>query len=175
MKMPLKTLLYLGVSLVCIIEHFTVSGDPSTVVDWSFGSIEPFNKSVEFGLNFYAPSSPGKYPVIIFLTGLDGLAISQLYIDFSRQLVDQSKTIVIEFDGLKMLHTPVKEEKLFEKTLNWTIDNMDGLFTNEKTPDVIRNLVFPDLKTWGVTLMGHSAGCHPTVAYLNGTCGIVKS
>ena len=147
----------------------------NTVISWSLGSLRPFNSSLDFGLSFFSPTKPGTYPLIIFLTGLDGLALGPFYNDFSSQLVEQSQSIIIEFDGLSIIHKQGKEEKMFEKTLNWTIENIDGLFRTDKTPDIIKNLVFPDIKTWGITLMGHSAGSHPPVSYLNGTCGIIKS
>ena len=170
----IKKIIFLALSLLFLVERLHGNKNGS-VISWSFGALTPFNKSVEFGLHFYAPTTPGNYPVIIFLTGLDGLALGQLYTDFSTQIVEQSNTILIEFDGLKAIHFPNKEEKLFEKTLNWTIQNIDGLFNSEKTPSVIRNLVFPDIRTYGISLMGHSSGCHPTVSYLNGTCGKIKS
>jgi hypothetical protein len=109
------------------------------------------------------------------LTGLDGLALGKFYNDFSSQIVEQSQSIIIEFDGLGIIHKQGKEEKIFEKTLNWTIENIEGLFMTDKTPVSIKKIVFPDVKTWGITLMGHSSGSHPPVAYLNGTCGIIKS
>ena len=145
------------------------------VVNWNLGEIRPFNKSIEFALDFYAPTKPGAYPVVVFLTGLNGLAISSFYSEFNTHLVNQSQSILIVFSGLTLVHLPDKEEKYFELTLNWTLDNLNGLFNSEKTPSIIKNLVFPDTKTWGISLLGHSAGCHTVVSYMNSTCGLVKS
>ncbi len=44
------------------------------IIHWDFGSyIRPENKSVQFGLVIFSPTKPGKYPVIIFNSGFDGL------------------------------------------------------------------------------------------------------
>jgi hypothetical protein len=172
--------LILSICLILIFElnsyqASSFKSSNSTVISWSLGSLRPINTSVEFALQFFSPTKPGTYPLIIFLTGLDGLALGPFYNDFSAQLVEQSQSIIVEFDGLSIIQKQGKEEKKFEKTLNWTIENIEALFMTDKTPDLIRNIVFPDVKTWGVTLMGHSAGGHPPVTYLNGTCGIIKS
>ena len=169
--------LILSFCLILILPYQASSfkSSNSTVISWSLGSLRPINTSVEFGLQFFSPTKPGTYPLIIFLTGLGGLALGPFYNDFSAQLVDQSQSIIVEFDGLSIIQKQGKEEKKFEKTLNWTIENIEALFMTNNTPELIRNLVFPDVKTWGVTLMGHSAGSHPPITYLNGTCGIIKS
>ena len=160
--------------LITIFLCASFAKSETNVVSWTLGFIRPYNKSVEFALDFYAPTTPGRYPVVVFLSGLDGLAIGPFYTEFNSYLANQSQSILVVFSGVKMVHLPDKEEKIFEKTLNWTLANLDGLMNNEKTPSVIKNLVFPDTKTWGISLMGHSSGNHPIVTYMNSTCGIVK-
>ena len=76
-----------------------------------------------------------------------------------ENMVARLETLEKNKDGQKKeAIKQAKEEKVFEKTLNWVIENANGLFNTEKTPSIIKNVVFPDLKTWGVTLMAHSSG-----------------
>ena len=146
------------------------------VVSWNFGSfIHPANKSVEFDLKFFSPTIPGFYPVIVFLTGLDGFAPGSIYTDFCSRLAVDTNSIVVTFDSFRFPSFPVKEELLFESTLNWTLQNLNGLFNSKNTPSKIKNMVFPDLKTYGVRLMSHSAAAHPIVSYLVKSCGLIKS
>jgi len=146
------------------------------VVTWNFGSfIHPKNKSVEFDLKFFSPTVPGNYPVTVFLTGLDGIAPSLLYIDFCTRLAVETNSIMVTYDSFRFPSFPKKEELLFESTLNWTLENLNGLFNSKNTPNKIKNLVFPDLKTYGVRLMSHSAAAHPIVSYLVKSCGLIKS
>jgi hypothetical protein len=98
------------------------------VVTWHFGTIfHHANKSAKFDLEFFAPTQPGVYPVIIFLTGLDGIAPSYVYSEFLTKLAIASNSIIVTFDRLAFISLPDKEEKLFEETLNWTLANIDGL------------------------------------------------
>lgn len=111
------------------------------VISWNFGSIiHPANKSVEFDIKFFAPTAPGQYPIIVFLTGLDGLAIGDFYTEFCTKLVISSNSIIVAFDGLKFIKFPVKEEQLFQKTLDWTLTNIYTLFDSDKTPAIIKGL-----------------------------------
>ncbi|CAF1089929.1 unnamed protein product, partial [Brachionus calyciflorus] len=151
-----------------------VDSNDDSVISWNFGSyIRPKNSSVEFDLNFFSPTKPGKYPIIVFLTGLDGLAGGFLYHDFSKKLVHETNAILVCFDTVKPPKLPDKEEKLFAKTLNWALENMNGLFDSKNTPFVIKNKVYPIAND--VALMGHSASGHTVVSYLNETCGSIKS
>lgn len=145
------------------------------VVAWNFGTVlKPVNGSLNFDLRFYAPTKPGTYPVIVFLTGLDGLAMTFLYSDFLIKLVKESNSIVIGFDILKPPKLPEKEAYIFGKSLNWTLENINELFENKKTPEIIKNKVFPDINSNGVTLMSHSASGHTAVSYLVDSCGLIK-
>lgn len=146
------------------------------VVSWSFGNIFfPANKSVQFDLKFFAPTAPGNYQVIVFLTGLDGLAPAFLYTDFCSKLSVDTNSIIVAFDHISLPKLPDKEEKIFEKTLNWTLQSINQLFNSKNTPAIIKGKVFPDLKTNGVSLMSHSASGHTTVSYLASNCGLIKS
>ena len=148
----------------------------SNVVRWSFGSyIFPMNKSLEFEVTILSPITPGTYSVILFLTGFTGLIPSQMYNDLLTDIatVNNNNAIIVSFDKLGIL-SPDKEELIFELTLNWTVNNINGLFNSEKTPDIIKNKVFPDNGPNGYTLMSHSAGAHPTCAYLKKQCGKIK-
>jgi hypothetical protein len=168
-----KLILFL-LTYISILSTESINNDMN-VVDWTIGSLTPFNSSVKFGLHIFSPIKPGYYQVIVFLTGLDGLALGSFYDNFNSQLVNQSQSILVIFSGLEIIHMPDAEEMIFEKTLNWTIENLNGLFTSDKTPKIIKNFVFPEIKINGISLMGHSSGNHPLVSYMNKTCGIVKS
>lgn len=89
---------------------------------------------------FYAPTTPGHYPIIIFLTGLDGVALTVLYNEYCTKLAIETNSIIVGFDGLKFPKLPDKEEKLLEITLNWTIANIGGLFDSKKTPAIIKGM-----------------------------------
>lgn len=123
----------LSFTLVCVLLlSLSVSARrymDDRVVTWHFGSIiHPANKSIKFDLEFFTPTQPGTYPVIVFLSGLDGSAPGFLYSDFLTKLTIASDSILIVFDGIKLtVPMPDKEENLFEMTLNWTLANIDGL------------------------------------------------
>ncbi|RNA13625.1 Chlorophyllase, partial [Brachionus plicatilis] len=65
------------------------------------------------------------------------------------------------------------EEKIFAKSIEWTLKNLQQLFDSKNTPTIIKNRVFPIVED--VCLMGHSASGHTVVSYLNETCGLIKS
>ena len=174
MKFNRMIKLLISISILLKFTSEAIKNDIN-VVKWTIGGLRPYNDSLDFGLEFYSPTKPGSYPVIVFFTGLDGLVLGSFYDGFNLNLVNGSQSILLIFSGLSILHEPNEEEKIFEKTLNWTLENLNGLFNSEKTPVIIKNLVFPDIKTYGISLMGHSSGNHPIVSYLNKTCGNAKS
>lgn len=144
------------------------------VISWSFGSpIRPKNSSVEFGLKIFSPTKPGKYHTAVFLSGLDGIAPGSLYVDFSTKLVKENSLILIIFEIIKPPKLPDKEEKIFAKSIEWTLINLENLFNSKETPALIKNRVFPINED--VCLMGHSASGHTVVSYLNETCGSITS
>ena len=148
----------------------------SEVVRWSFGSfIYPMNKSLEFEVTITSPTIPGTYPVIFFLTGLDGELPTLMYDKFITDIAtEKNNAIVVAFDKLGFVHFPDKEEMIFELTLNWSIENLASFFNSDNTPDSIRNKVFPYIGPNGHTLMAHSSGAHPTCLYLYKHCGVIK-
>ena len=49
------------------------------IVVWDIGSyLKPYNKSLTFGLRISAPTAPGRYSVLIFQGGFDGLVYKLL-------------------------------------------------------------------------------------------------
>ncbi|RNA12621.1 chlorophyllase- chloroplastic [Brachionus plicatilis] len=143
-------------------------------ISWNFGSfIRPKNHSVEFDIRFVSPTTPGQYPVIFFLTGLDGLAPGFAYVDFITKLSIETKTIIVSFDSLRFPSIPNKEEKMFLTSLEWTLENLPAFFNNKKTPEQIKDKVFPSVED--ASLMAHSASGHTVVSYLNETCGKMKA
>lgn len=113
---------------LCSGKDFNESFKDDRVVTWHFGnSIKPGNKSISFELKFFVPTQPGTYPVVLFLTGLDGLAQAFMYTEFITKLVVSSDFIVVAFNSLKYPSLPDKEEHLFEQTVNWTLDHLNEL------------------------------------------------
>lgn len=151
--------------------------DPSEVVSWKIGSFIFPNKNstLHFELKFFSLDQPGNYPVVFFLTGLNGFAPNFFYTDFCQNFVLKTNTILVVLDGLQTSKLPEKEEVLFEATFNWTTQNLMAIFRSDDAPSVIRNKVFPDLNTTGVTLLSHSAAGHTVVSYLVKQCGPVDS
>ena len=146
------------------------------VVHWSFGSyFFHNNKSLDFQITMSAPSKPGTYPVIFFITGFDGLCMTDFYTEFQNDLISRNKSVIlIGLDKLQFIKLPDKEESIFEITLNWAIENINGLFNCDKTPSSIRNKVFPDNGPNGYTLMSHSSGAHPACLYMYKQCSSIK-
>jgi hypothetical protein len=151
--------------------------DNDSVVTWHFGSdIHHKNKSLHFNIQIFSPTTPGNYSLIYFLTGLDGIVATSFYRDFSTLLSLETRSIVVAYDSFRIPPPfPDKEENWFQVTLEWTIANVNALFNDKSTPIQIRGHVFPDVKTYGVSLMSHSASGHPIVSYLNKTCGLVTN
>lgn len=116
------------------------------------------------------------YPVVFFLTGYNGvfpeIAYKELLTEIS--LFEFQNKIIVAFDKFGIVHLPNKEETLFELTLNWAINNLNGLFNSDKTPDLIKSKVFPNTDSKGYTLMAHSAGAHPTCSFMYKNCSQFK-
>ena len=112
---------------------------------------------------------------MILVLFLSGVVPGFMYNDVCTDLVIQSNSIVISFDKLRYPVFPDKIEDYFEITLNWTLNNIIPIFNSNNTPAVIKGLVFPDLKSSGVSLMSHSAGAHGIGLYLIKRCGLVSS
>ena len=146
------------------------------VASWDFGNyfFPNTNEAVKFHLKFFAPANPGKYPVSIFLAGLNGLMGSGLYTSLLEEIVKKTERIVIAFDGFRfpLPLSPDSAELFFTSTLNWTVQNMNGLFNMTSLPT--KGQVLPDLEQ-GISLMSHSAGGRTLVSYLDKQCGNVKS
>ena len=148
----------------------------SETIHWSFGSyFFHNNKPLEFQITVSSPSTPGTYPVIFFLTGFDGLCPTDFYTQFQNDLVSQQNpSIIVGFDKLQFIKLPDKEESIFEITLNWAVENLSSFFNTSKTPDSIKNKVFPDNGPNGYSLLSHSSGAHPTCLFLTKQCGKIK-
>jgi hypothetical protein len=68
------------INLINQFSCFEKPNNNSNIIDWTFGSFfHPENESLEFGLHFFSPIKPGKYPVIIFMGGFDGKFILKFY------------------------------------------------------------------------------------------------
>lgn len=180
MKEALLKIAYLNFVLLVLTTGFNAcvssnSSNSSKVVHWSYNSyIIKDNKPLEFQLVLKAPSTPGKYPLIFFFSGLDGVAPEIFYSNFTSYIVSESNSIIITFDKLRFIHLPDKEENLFEITLNWALKHMNDLFESISTPEIIKHKVFPDTGPNGYTLMSHSDAGHITCLYLYKSCSSIK-
>lgn len=146
------------------------------LVKWAFGSyvFPNFNASLTFQVEVVSPVEPGTYPVIFFMSGLDGILPEVFYDQFISDLAIETNSIIISLQKLRPIHLPNKEENLFEICLNWTISNVKNIFNADETPSIIRNKVFPDTSSKGYTLMSHSSAGHPVVFYLYKHCGQIN-
>lgn len=160
--------------LITLLASYIQTDSPFSypIVKWSIGNLIIPNELIEFQLNIISPSQPGTYPLIVFLSGLDGMLPDFIYNDVLVELATQTNQIVIGLNKIRLPYLPTKEENVFEKTLNWTLNNFDLIFNNsENVPDSIKNMIRP-LKE-NMTLISHSAGAHPIVAYLANKCAYV--
>lgn len=108
------------------------------VVTWHYGnSIHPGNKSIYFDLKFFAPTQPGTYPVILFLTGLDGFAEAFLYTEFCTKLTYTTESIVVAIDTIRYPSMPDKEENLFAQTIDWILEHANDLIQVTKMLSVL--------------------------------------
>lgn len=151
---------------VLIALPFSSAGD---TVHWAVPDIIIDDPTVRFELEIFSPTAPDSYPMVIFLTGLNGLAPAFAYTQLMTTIAEQN---IIAIALAKIEN--IKPEKMADHLthfLDWVIKPDDGaarLFAEHRevkgvTPNTTR-----------LAFLSHSAAAHPLGQYLNGTCGPIK-
>ena len=121
---------------------------------------------IKMELDIYTPTTPSKYPVIVFLSGFEGLVPGYFYDQMLTKLAENN-VISVTLSKVELV-VPSWVESNLELALNWIQSNLTKAFaarndTQNVTPEVDK-----------IYLMSHSAGAHATTLYLNKSCGNVK-
>jgi len=136
---------------------------------WSVGSVILPDPTVHFRLDIYSPTTPGSYPVLVFLPGLSGLVSATYYKTLVTTIAEQNVIVV----GISKLED-IKPEKVavhVGELLDWAVTPNDGiarLFAEHKAVEGVT----PNLDRLG--FLSHSSAAHPLGQYLNTTCGSLK-
>ena len=138
-------------------------------VHWSVGNIIIDDPTIYFGLEIFSPTTSGSYPMMIFLTGLNGLAPMTAYTELLTTVAEQN-IIVIAISKIGNIK-PEKVAVHVGHFLDWVIKPDDGaarLFAEQKAVEGVT----PNTTRLG--FLSHSSAAHPLGQYLNGTCGPIK-
>lgn len=136
---------------------------------WSVGSIILPDPTARFRLDIYSPTTPGSYPVLVFLPGLAGLVSATYYKTMVTTIAEQNVILI----GISKIED-IKPEKVavhIGELLDWAVTPNDGiarLFAEHKAVEG----VIPNLDRLG--FLSHSSAAHPLGQYLNTTCGSLK-
>lgn len=136
---------------------------------WSVGNIFIVDPTIRFKLDIYSPTTPGSYPVLIFLPGLAGLVSADYYTTMVTAVAEQDVILI----GISKIEN-IKPEKVavhLAEFLQWIVKSDDGaarLFAEHKAVTG----VVPNMELLG--FLSHSSGAHPLGQYLNSTCGSLK-
>ncbi|CAF1370643.1 unnamed protein product [Didymodactylos carnosus] len=133
----------------------------SVTIHWSVPSITSFN------VDIYTTTDDGIYPVIIFMTGFEGLVPASFYSNLLTKIADQ-KIIVIAVSQIQNI-TAEYVEKKFTQFMIFITNPTKGakkLFKNNP----LTKTVIPDIENQ-LAFLAHSAGCHVLTLYLTKRCG----
>ena len=156
-------------ALLILLISISVSSADNKTDHWSVGNIIIKDPTIIFRLDIYSPTTPGSYPVLIFLPGLAGLVPAPFYNSLVTTVAEQNVILI----GLSKIEN-IKPEKVAAhliEFMDWIVKPDDGatrLFSEHKGVQGVK----PNMEHLG--FLTHSAGAHPVGQYLNATCGSVK-
>jgi hypothetical protein len=136
---------------------------------WSVGNIIINDPTIRFGLDIYSPTTPGSYPVLIYLPGLAGLVPAPFYKTLVTAVAEQNVILI----GISKIEN-IKPEKMavhLTDFLDWVVKPDDGatrLFAEHRA---VKGVI-PNMERLG--FMSHSSAAHSLGQYLNTTCGSLK-
>lgn len=136
---------------------------------WSVGSIIIKDPTTHFRLDMYSPTTPGSYPVVVFLAGFSGVVPATYYTTMMTNIAEQNVILI----GISKIES-IKPEKVavhLTDFFQWLIQPDDGaarLFAEHKAVQGVTP------NTTQLAFMSHSSAAHPLGQYLNSTCGPVK-
>ncbi|CAF3659210.1 unnamed protein product [Rotaria sordida] len=158
--------MFLALIILCISIPFSSTGK---IDHWSVGSIIITDPTTQFRLDIYSPTTPGSYPVLIFLPGLAGIVPSPFYHKLVSTIAEQNVILI----GISKIEN-IKPEKVavhIAEFLEWVVKPDDGatrLFAEHRE---VKGVI-PNMEHLG--FISHSSAAHPLGQYLNTTCGPVK-
>ena len=165
-KQTANTRMLFAIALLLVAIPLATADD---VAHWTVGSIIITDPTTRFRLDMYSPTSPGSYPVMVFLTGLSGSIPATDYTTLMKNIARQNVIVI----GIAKIENIVPEKMAVHLAdfLQWLVKPNDGatrLFAEHKAVQG----VIPDVERVG--FLSHSSAGHPLAQYLNGTCGPLK-
>lgn len=158
--------MFLIVTLLLVAIPF-VSGED--VAHWSIGNMIISDPNVRFRLDMYSPTTPGSYPILVFLTGLSG-SIATTHYKTLMTTIAQEKVIIVGLSKIENI-APERMATHVANFLDWTVKPNDGVVRLFAKHEAVKGVI-PDIERLG--FLTHSAAGHPLAQYLNGTCGNLK-
>jgi hypothetical protein len=139
------------------------------IYHWHIGSMIISDPTIRFRLDMYSPTTPGSYPVLVFLPGLSGVIPVSDYPTLLKTIAGQN-VILISITKIENI-SPEKLAGHLSNFLEWAVKPDDGflrIFAEEKN---VKGVI-PDIERIG--FLTHSSAAHPLCQYLNSTCGPLK-